>query len=120
MGDDLNNINADGTEGIQVLEGVAASALYDYRGGNGAILIAAKSGKKNQSVTVEFNGNLTVNSTYDYRDQQDVYGLELNGTESTGAKTAQEGGSNSWGVMMDGSEVTNSLGSTYKYGPANN
>lgn len=46
MGDGLNNINADDIESIQVLKGAAASALYGYRGGNGAILITTKSGKK--------------------------------------------------------------------------
>lgn len=119
-GDGLNNINADDIESIQVLKGAAASALYGYRGGNGAILITTKSGKKNQPVTVELNENLTVNSIYDYRDWQDVYGLGLNGIKPTDVKAAQEGESNSWGAMMDGSDATNFLGNTYKYSPVDN
>ena len=65
MGDGLNNINPDDIESIQVLKGAAASALYGYRGGNGAILITTKSGKKGKPVSVEFNNNLTFNTIYD-------------------------------------------------------
>ena len=43
LGDGLSNINPDNIESILVLKGVAASALYGYRGGNGAILIRTKS-----------------------------------------------------------------------------
>ena len=68
MGDGLSNINADDIESIQVLKGAAASALYGYRGGNGAILITTKSGKKNQPVSIEVNQNLTFNTIYDMRD----------------------------------------------------
>lgn len=55
MGDGLNNIDADDIESIQVLKGAAASALYGYRGGNGAILITTKSGRKGQPVMVKVN-----------------------------------------------------------------
>ncbi|MFQ6928486.1 MAG: TonB-dependent receptor plug domain-containing protein [Parabacteroides merdae] len=60
MGDGLSNINPDDIESIQVLKGAAASALYGYRGGNGAILITTKSGKKGKPVNIEFNNNLTL------------------------------------------------------------
>ena len=83
MGDGLSNINADDIESIQVLKGAAASALYGYRGGNGAILITTKSGKKNQPVTIEVNQNLTFNSIYDYRDWQDTFGIGLEGNKPT-------------------------------------
>lgn len=63
MGDGLSNINPDDIESIQVLKGAAASALYGYRGGNGAILITTKSGKKGKPVNIEFNNNLTFNMT---------------------------------------------------------
>ena len=53
MGDGLNNINPDDIESIQVLKGAAASALYGYRGGNGAILITTKSGKKGKPINIE-------------------------------------------------------------------
>ena len=61
MGDGLSNINPDDIESIQVLKGAAASALYGYRGGNGAILITTKSGKKGKPISIEFNNNLTFN-----------------------------------------------------------
>lgn len=67
MGDGLNNINPDDIESIQVLKGAAASALYGYRGGNGAILITTKTGKKGKPMSIEFNNNLTFNTIYDYR-----------------------------------------------------
>ena len=59
MGDGLSNISPDDIESIQVLKGAAASALYGYRGGNGAVLITTKSGKKGQPVSIEVNNNLT-------------------------------------------------------------
>lgn len=68
MGDGLSNISADDIESIQVLKGAAASALYGYRGGNGAVLITTKSGKKGQPVSIEVNNNLTFNTIYDQRD----------------------------------------------------
>ena len=52
MGDGLSNISPDDIASIQVLKGAAASALYGYRGGNGAILITTKSGKKGQPVSI--------------------------------------------------------------------
>lgn len=120
MGDGLSNINADDIESIQVLKGAAASALYGYRGGNGAILITTKSGKKNQPVSIEVNENLTFNSIYDYREWQEQFGLGLNGIKPTNVKSAQEGESNSWGAALDGSDATNFLGNTYKYSLVDN
>lgn len=115
MGDGLSNINADDIESIQVLKGAAASALYGFRGGNGAILITTKSGKKDQPVTVEVNENLTFNTIYDYRDFQTTYGLGLEGQKPTTANAAIQGESNSWGGYLDGSDAVNFLGNTYKY-----
>ncbi|KGI60165.1 TonB-dependent receptor plug domain protein [Prevotella sp. DNF00663] len=120
MGDGLSNINADDIESIQVLKGAAASALYGYRGGNGAILITTKSGKKNQPVSIEVNENLTFNSIYDYRDWQKTFGLGKYGVKPTNVKAAQEGESNSWGAALDGSEATNFLGNTYAYKDVDN
>jgi TonB-linked SusC/RagA family outer membrane protein len=120
MGDGLNNINADDIESIQVLKGAAASALYGYRGGNGAILITTKSGKKNQPVQVEVNENLTFNTIYDYRDWQDTYGIGSYGVKPSSAVDAQNWETSSWGARMDGSNATNFLGQSYNYSPINN
>lgn len=115
MGDGLANINADDIESIQVLKGAAASALYGYRAGNGAILITTKSGRKNQPTQIEVNQNLTINSIYDYRDWQKTFGIGLDGVKPSTAESAKQAESNSWGAALDGSDAVNFLGNTYKY-----
>ena len=120
MGDGLSNINADDIESIQVLKGAAASALYGYRGGNGAILITTKSGKKNQPVAIEVNQNLTFNSIYDYRDWQDTFGIGLEGNKPTNVTDAKKAESDSWGAALDGSEAVNFLGEKYSYSNVDN
>ncbi|MDR1937876.1 MAG: SusC/RagA family TonB-linked outer membrane protein [Tannerellaceae bacterium] len=115
MGDGLNNINPDDIADIQVLKGVAASALYGYRGGNGAILITTKSGAKSSGYGVEFNNNLTVNPIYDYRDYQQVYGQGLQGKRPVSVSSAKDSYSSSWGEKMDGGKAINFLGNEYEY-----
>ena len=115
MGDGLANINADDIESVQVLKGAAASALYGYRAGNGAILITTKSGRKNQPTQIEVNQNLTVNSIYDYRDWQKTFGIGLDGVKPSTTESAKQAESNSWGAALDGSDAVNFLGNTYKY-----
>ena len=115
MGDGLNNINADDIESIQVLKGAAASALYGYRGGNGAILITTKSGKKGKPITVEFNNNLTFNKIYDHRDFQKVFGQGIDGKRPMDIQAAKDSETSNWGEYMDGGDAVNFLGNTYKY-----
>ena len=115
LGDGLSNINADDIESIQVLKGAAASALYGFRGGNGAILITTKSGQKGKPVSIEVNENLTFNTIYDYRDFQKEYGLGIQGNKPLTATDAQKGESQSWGGYLDGSDAVNFKGDTYKY-----
>lgn len=115
MGDGLNNINPDDIESIQVLKGAAASALYGYRGGNGAILITTKSGKKGRPVSVEFNNNLTFNLIYDQRDFQKVFGIGTNGKRPMTADAAKDAETSSWGEALDGGKAVNFLGQEYKY-----
>ena len=121
MGDGLSNINPDDIANIQVLKGAAASALYGYRGGNGAILITTKSGQKNkEGVSIEFNNNLTFNNIYDYRDFQNVYGQ---GTLEKRPMTQQEAintESSGWGDKMDGGKAVNFLGQEYAYSAIDN
>lgn len=115
MGDGLSNLNADDIESIQVLKGAAASALYGFRGGNGAILITTKSGRKGQPVSIEVNQNLTFNSIYDYRDLQKEYGLGVEGAKPMTATDAKSAESSSWGAYLDGSEAVNFKGDKYSY-----
>jgi TonB-linked SusC/RagA family outer membrane protein len=121
MGDGLVNINPDDIDNIQVLKGAAASALYGYRGGNGAILITTKSGQKGQKdVSVELNNNLTFNSIYDYRDLQEVYGQGTNGNRPMTAADAEASEQSSWGAKIDGSKAVNFLGKEYSYSTYDN
>lgn len=120
MGDGLSNINADDIESIQVLKGAAASALYGYRGGNGAILITTKSGTKGKRVGIEFNNNITFNTIYDYRDFQKVFGQGTEGKRPTDVNSAKASEMSSWGEAMQGQDAVNFLGETYKYQYINN
>jgi TonB-linked SusC/RagA family outer membrane protein len=116
MGDGLSNINSDDIANVQVLKGAAASALYGYRGGNGAILITTKSGQKDKKgVSVEFNNNLTFNGIYDYRDLQEVYGQGIQGKRPMTKSEAITVNTASWGDKIDGGKAVNFLGNDYNY-----
>ncbi|HEV3414144.1 MAG TPA: carboxypeptidase-like regulatory domain-containing protein, partial [Puia sp.] len=117
LGDGLSNINPDDIENISVLKGVAASALYGYRGGNGAILITTKSGAKSKGIGVEVNDNATANKVYDYRDYQYTYGQGLLGVKPTSAIAAQNAPYYSWGALLDGTQAVNYVGQNYAYSP---
>lgn len=121
LGDGLSNINPDDIESMQVLKGAAASALYGYRGGNGAILITTKSGAKaDKGIGIEINNNLTINSVYDYRDFQKSYGQGTQGVRPTSQSAALDTYSSSWGDRLDGGSAVNFLGDTYRYKYVNN
>ncbi|HXB08380.1 MAG TPA: SusC/RagA family TonB-linked outer membrane protein [Puia sp.] len=118
LGDGLSNINPDDIESVTVLKGVAASALYGYRGGNGAILITTKSGSKTQGIGVQVNNNFTANRVIDERNYQYVYGQGVSGEKPIDADMAQATSYYSWGAKLDGSQAVNYLGNTYAYLPA--
>jgi len=120
LGDGLSNINPDDIESVTVLKGVAASALYGFRGGNGAILITTKSGSKTRGIGVQVNNNLTVNRVIDQRDYQYDYGQGVSGIKPHSANIAQAASYYSWGARLDGSNAVNYLGDTYAYRPARN
>ncbi|HEY4107703.1 SusC/RagA family TonB-linked outer membrane protein [Puia sp.] len=117
LGDGLSNINPDDIESIQVLKGVAASALYGYRGGNGAILITTKSGARTKGIGVEVNNNATLNQVIDDRDYQYTYGQGVLGVKPTTQSAALGAPQSSWGAKLDGSDAVNFLGNTVKYSP---
>ena len=120
FGDGLSNISPDDIESVQVLKGVAAAALYGYRGGNGAILITTKSGAKSKGIGVEFNNNLTFNSVIDDRNYQYAYGQGLDGIKPMTQDAAIAAPYFSWGAKLDGSPAVNLLGKTYAYLPYKN
>lgn len=116
FGDGLSTINPDDIESVQVLKGVAATALYGYRGGNGAILITTKSGLRNKGVSVEVNNNLTVNAVIDYRkDLQYTFGQGFDGMKPQSADGASSTAFDSWGAKLDGSPVINFMGDMVSY-----
>lgn len=120
MGDGLNSINADDIESMQVLKGAAASALYGFRGGNGVIMITTKSGKGQKGLGIEVNNNFTVNSIYDYRDFQSVYGQGAQGVKPANQQAAFQTYDQSWGARLDGSDFINRLGETKAYSGVDN
>jgi TonB-linked SusC/RagA family outer membrane protein len=115
LGDGLSNIDPDDIESIQVLKGAAASALYGFRGGNGAILITTKSGSKSKKVEIEVNNNLTFNSVIDTREFQYEYGQGSQGIKPSTQSAALATAKSSWGAKIDGSQAVNFLGNTYSY-----
>jgi len=115
LGDGLSNINPDDIENISVLKGVAASALYGYRGGNGAILITTKSGARTKGIGVEVNDNATANTIIDDREYQYSYGQGTLGVKPGSQAAALAVGQSSWGAKLDGSPAVNFLGNTVPY-----
>ena len=120
QGDGLSSINPDDIADIQVLKGAAASALYGYRGGNGAILITTKTGQKGKPISIELNNNLTFNTVYDYRDFQETYGIGIYGDAPINAEGAKQNVTSSWGARMDGQSAVNFLGNNYDYSKVDN
>ena len=73
---DTWNISPDDIESYTVLKGPVASALYGYRGQNGAIIINTKKGTKDKrGYSVEFNSSTMVNKGFIALPKtQDLYG----------------------------------------------
>ena len=73
LGSGLNDLNTEDIESISVLKGGSA-ALYGMRAGNGVILITTKSGKKDKGVTINYDGDFTVDKIYNLPSLQNKYG----------------------------------------------
>ncbi len=73
---DTWNISPDDIESYTVLKGPVASALYGYRGQNGAIIITTKKGTKDKrGYSVEFNSSTMMNKGFIALPKtQDLYG----------------------------------------------
>ena len=73
---DTWNISPDDIESYTVLKGPVASALYGYRGQNGAIIINTKKGTKDKrGYSVEFNSSTMMNKGFiALPHSQDLYG----------------------------------------------
>ncbi|WP_166961537.1 SusC/RagA family TonB-linked outer membrane protein [Yeosuana marina] len=94
----LNDIASEDIESLSVLKGATASALYGFRGKNGAVLIKTKNGSKAEAgVSVNLTTNTMFTAGYlAIPEKQSVYGRGEN-------NTYQQNKDQSWGGLMDGS-----------------
>lgn len=108
MNSDTWNISPDDIETYSVLKGASASALYGFRGKNGAILITTKRGSKdNRGFSVEVNSSTMMEKGfYAIPKVQDLYGPGDHGKYAFG--DGKGGGLNDgdydggWGPKFDG------------------
>lgn len=93
----LSDISSEDIESLSVLKGATASALYGFRGSNGAILVTTKNGSNSaQGLAVDFTTNTMFSSGFlAIPEKQSVYGRGTNNTYDKN-QTA------SWGTVMDG------------------
>lgn len=104
---DTWNINGDDIETFTVLKGASASALYGFRGKNGAILITTKSGSKDKrGFSVEINTSQMMDKGFiAFPKVQDQYGPGEYGVYAFG--DGKGGGINDgdydiWGPALNG------------------
>lgn len=57
---DISNINPNDVESISILKDAAAASIWGARAGNGVIVITTKKGKRNETLKIEGNYNVTV------------------------------------------------------------
>jgi TonB-linked SusC/RagA family outer membrane protein len=93
----IGDISSEDIESMSVLKGATASALYGFRGANGAILITTKNGSQNTSgITVDFTTNTMFAAGFlAIPKKQSVYGRGDNNTYDINSTS-------SWGTVMDG------------------
>ncbi|MFC3196962.1 SusC/RagA family TonB-linked outer membrane protein [Parapedobacter deserti] len=110
FGSSLADINPDDIESVSVLKGPGASALYGYRGANGAIIITTKSGRSGQKgLGITFNSNTSIATINRWPDYQNEYGQGVResgglyysyGQSEDGASTLST--SSAWGPRFNG------------------
>jgi TonB-linked SusC/RagA family outer membrane protein len=96
----LIDISAEDIESMSVLKGATASALYGFRGANGAILITTKNGSTNAGgINVDFATNTMFTAGFlAIPEKQSMYGRGNN-------NTYDKNNTSSWGTTMDGKSV---------------
>ncbi len=82
-GDGLSSINPDDIEGMTVLKGGTAAALYGSRAKDGVIMITTKTKGTGQGIGVTYNSNYTTDHALDYTDYQYEYGQGEYGVRPT-------------------------------------
>ncbi len=117
-GSTLSDINPDDIEKITVLKGPGATALYGSRAAGGAIIITTKSGsKKDNSIGITINSNVSVEEVNRWPDYQFEYGegrtdqyySYLDGPDGPNTSTTVAAG-RAWGPKFNGQ-------SYYQYNP---
>jgi TonB-linked SusC/RagA family outer membrane protein len=95
----LSDISSEDIESMSVLKGATASALYGFRGANGAILVTTKNGNTNISgLTIDLTTNTMLTAGFlAVPEVQSVYGRGDN-------SIYDQYSDNSWGPKMDGTE----------------
>jgi TonB-linked SusC/RagA family outer membrane protein len=108
---DTWNVSPDDIDTYSVLKGASASALYGFRGKNGAILITTKRGSKDKrGFSVDFNSSTMIdNGFYAIPKVQDLYGPGDHGRYAFG--DGKGGGLNDgdydggWGPKFEGQPI---------------
>ena len=108
----VQDINPDDIEGISVLKGASASALYGSRANNGVVLISTKKGASGQDVEVSFSSTTSMEVVNKLPKFQNLYGggssqngfstVTINGIEY---QTPDYVSDESWGPRFEGQEV---------------
>lgn len=108
------DINPEDVENVVVLKDAAATSIYGSRGASGVILITTKKGKKGDKGTITFSTNYAVGNVNRLPDYQNEYAQGNNGLLTQAnigdAKVLGSGVSTSWGPLINGQTITNSLG----------
>ena len=61
VGGDINALNPADIENVSILKDAGSAAIYGSRASNGVVLITTKKGRKNQQLTVQYNGLAGIN-----------------------------------------------------------
>lgn len=122
------DINPDDIESISVLKGPAAAALYGARGGNGAIVITTKKGRRKKGIGITYNTSVEFTKVNKLPKLQSTYAQGNGGKFSTynagpdGIVNTDDdimGTPNSWGPRMDtvpGMRAYDNYGAFFKTG----
>ncbi|MEJ1238134.1 SusC/RagA family TonB-linked outer membrane protein [Chryseolinea sp. T2] len=97
--DGASNINPDDIESMTVLRGASAAVLYGSQGGNGAIVITTKKGRKDGGTSVNINSGVVFENPMILPALQNSYGQG-----NSGVLNANSG--ESWGAPLDGHAFT--------------
>ena len=62
VGGDINSLNPADIANVSVLKDAGSAAIYGSRASNGVILITTKRGRKNQQLSIQYNGLVGINS----------------------------------------------------------